>query len=77
MKEITEEILLKDATPWYLQIVSRYEHSDLTYDCTEGNVEFPGTSTPNLRAIVRREVLCFPVFSSDLTLRPKSVFPFG
>ncbi len=38
------EVLLKDATPWYLQIVSRYEHSDLTYDCTDGTIEFPGTS---------------------------------
>ena len=26
MKEITGKILLKDAAPWYLQIVSRYEH---------------------------------------------------
>lgn len=33
--------------PWYLQIVSRYEHSDLTYDCT-GSVEFPGTSTSSM-----------------------------
>jgi len=36
------EVLRKDATPWYLQIVFRYEHSGLTYDRTEGSVEFSG-----------------------------------
>ena len=35
MKEITEKILLKDAAPWYLQIVSRYEHHPIESRASE------------------------------------------
>lgn len=44
------EVLLNNVTPWYLQMVSRYEHSDLSYDCTEEDVAFHGTMSNQVKA---------------------------
>ncbi len=49
------EVLLKDATPWYLQIVSRYEHF---HSIIHGRKEYvrydAGTSSESKNVVVIR-----------------------